>query len=398
MRILMMHNFYQSPGGGEDQSFRQEVALLRTHGHDVVEYTVSNDDVKPLGPARTAWHLLRHAAWSAPQAERVGRLVRDVRPDIAHVQNFWFMLTPSVHHACRTAGVPVVQHLRNYRLGCLNGNCLRRGAACELCIGRRPWRGILYRCYRLSVVSSWTVYRMVMLNRRRGTWRDDVDAFICLTRQSRERMIRIGLAPEKIHLRANFVHEPPPAGSRANDAALFVGRISPEKGFDVLTAAWRSLPHPRPPLRVCGSSLEEFGQAQREAFRRDGIEMLGHMPRERVMRELQNCRFVVMPTVCFENMPRVIVEAFAAGTPVIGSRIGAVAEMIEDGRTGYLFEAGNARDLADRIARALAQPDEVARMGRQARLEFEAKYSPDRAHESLLTIYTGVLASRARQV
>lgn len=387
MRILMFHSYYQQPGGGEDVSFAQEVALLRSHGDEVLTFTRSNDAIANFGRINALKYLFLDAPWSQRRYDEARISIQEVRPDIAHVQNFWFMLSPSVHAACHSEGVAVVQHLRNYRLGCLNGLLLHRGRVCMDCLGRRPWRGLLRRCYHDSLVRSWIIYHMLMVNRRRSTWQKDVDRFICLTRQSRDLFVRLGVARNRLTIRPNFVTDPgwlpsrPPGGS-----AVYVGRLGREKGFEVLVSGWKQLCQRPTTLKVFGGQGDVVARL-RSRMASYGIEMGGHVSEEEVLRQMKLAVFLVMPTLCNENMPRVIVEAFACGTPVIGSNHGAVAEMIEHGRTGLLFAPGNPLDLAEQMRCAFSNPEKLVEMGRQARREYEAKYGCTRAYTVLRDIY-----------
>lgn len=393
----MLHNFYQAPGGGEDVSFFQEVNLLRSHGHEVFTFTASNDDIRKLGRLQAVNHLVLNSAWSRRQFNAVQKMVRHVQPDIAHVQNFWYMLSPSVHAACHSEGIPVVQHLRNFRLGCLNGLLFRRGKICDRCVGRSPWFGLVFRCYRNSFFASIAVYRMITANRRLRTWNTCVQRFICLTKQSRSVFLKIGLPENKLSLRSNFLPDPgfPPEPS-GNPVALFVGRLSPEKGFDVLVNAWKRIASPGLVLRVCGGQTDVIARLKKQLDAHD-IDFLGHVSQEEVIRQLKSAHFLVMPTSWYENMPRVVVEAFACGRPVIGSNLGALAEMVDHNRTGLLFEPRNPADLAKNLAFAISQPYEISRMSREARREYEARYSPEKAYNSLMSIYEQVLKnSRSR--
>lgn len=383
----MLHSFYQHPGGGEDVSFDQEVALLRSHGDEVFTLTKSNDGISDFSNLKALKYLLWDAAWSRKRYEEVRLSIQKLRPDIAHVQNFWFMLSPSVHGACHSEGVAVVQHLRNYRLGCLNGLLLYRGQVCKDCLGRRPWRGLLRRCYHDSLLRSWIVYHMIMLNRRRRTWQKQVVRFICLTQQSRDLFVRSGLPRDQLIVRPNFVSDPGWKTNRSPDGSvLYVGRLSQEKGFEVLVSAWKMLSQRPVRLKVCGGQ-EDIIRRLRNQLTPYEIELAGHVSGEEVVKEMKLCRFLVMPTLCNENMPRVVVEAFACGTPVVGSDLGAVAEMIEHGRTGLLFKPGDPLDLAQKMSFAFSQPEKLATMGCEARREYEAKYSPEQAYVSLIDIY-----------
>ena len=126
-----------------------------------------------------------------------------------------------------------------------------------------------------------------------------------------------------------------------------------------------------------------------------GVTRLGNQPGGSVRAEMSHARALVVPSICYENFPRTIAEAFACGLPVIASRIGALADIVTDGQTGLLFEPGNARDLADKMTWALAHPDEMAVMGRKARAQYEAQFSAQVNYRRLMEIYGEAMALAA---
>src|ERR1700681_2638498 len=186
MRVLVLHNRYRQYGG-EDRVVAAEVAMLRAHGVDVVLHETDN--------TAGLIQLARHSAWSASSFDDVEKLCREVRPDVAHVHNFWATLTPSVHAACHAAGVPTVQTLHNYRLFCVNAVLLRNGSICTDCVGKTPWRGVVRRCYNHSAMASAAVANMIVQNRRCSTW-DDVDAFIAPSEHARSMFVSAGIPEE----------------------------------------------------------------------------------------------------------------------------------------------------------------------------------------------------------
>src|SRR5439155_5507214 len=211
MRVLMLHNRYRQQGG-EDVVAQAEARLLRARGVEVRELTLDND-VTPDHLLQETFRMARNSAWSKSSYEYVRNVCEEFRPDVAHVHNFWMRLSPSVHVACRSAGVPTVQTLHNFRLLCTNGQFNRSGFTCEDCLGKIPWRGIVRRCYRESFVASAAVARMIVSNRIRGTWDSYVDAFVALSQHSRSRFVAGGLPAERMFVKPNFIEDPGPACS-----------------------------------------------------------------------------------------------------------------------------------------------------------------------------------------
>ena len=381
MRVLMLHNRYREPGG-EDVSYAADAALLEARGHEVIRVEASNEELARMaGP-----HAFLRAVWSVEAARRVAGLIARHRPHVMHVQNFFAMFSPSVHAAAARRGVPVVQTLRNYRLLCPQARFLRDGRICELCMGRRlAWPAVRYACCGGSRGHSAAVTTMLAVHRMRGTWRRDVARFIALTDFSREKFIEGGFPAERIRVRPNFVDPDPGAGPAERRGIVFVGMLHPWKGAHVLLEAWRAAATDEP-LTLIGDGPEE---ARLRAMAADlpGVRFAGRLERPAVTAALQRARALVFPSIWYETFGRAIVEAFACGTPVIASRLGAAGDLVRDGETGLHFEAGEAEALAAVLRRALADPTALQRMGANARAEYERTYNPDAAYARLMEIY-----------
>jgi len=379
MKILVAHNAYRERGG-EDAVVDAEVALLRAFGHEVVEYRRDNAAIA----AASRFGLLRQTFWSHAAATEIGELIRRASPHVIHCHNTFPLLSPAIYWAAAKAGVPVVQTLHNFRLLCAQAMLLRDGKVCEDCVGKLPWRGVTRKCYRDSAAQSAVLVGMLGLHRAIGSYRDKVTRYIALSQFSKRKLIEGGLPAQKVLVKPNFVaaatmHDGPRHG------ALFVGRLSPEKGLSVLTAALESLPGVT--VNVIGTgplrpTLESNAQ----------IRLIGQCSEEAVQARMREADFLVMPSICYEQFPRTLVEAFGCALPVIASRLGPLAELIEHGRTGLLFEPGSARDLAQTISFAKANLSLMRKLGRAARAEYEAKYTPERNHQQLVEVYAEAIA------
>jgi glycosyltransferase involved in cell wall biosynthesis len=310
------------------------------------------------------------------------------KPHVAHFHNTFPLISPAAYYTCRAAGIPVVQTLHNYRLLCLGSNLCRAGRSCELCLGRRvPWRGVLHRCYHRSVMHSAVVASMLGLHRWLGTWTHQVDLFVALSEFAREKFIQGGLPGHKVVVKSNFVEPDPGVGSGAGGYAMFAGRLSSEKGVETLLRAWRRLPHI--PLLVAGDG-PLLGLASRLAASMadaGAVRVLGRCSRAKLFALMKAARFLVFPSQCYENFPLVIAEAFACGIPVIAAGLGAATEIVEQGRTGLLVAPGEATNLAEAADALWSSPSTCRRMGREARAEYEAKYSAQRNYSRLQEIY-----------
>jgi len=388
-RVLLVHNAYQHRGG-EDTVVESELALLRAHGHVVEAYTRSNDDVGGM----SSLALVRQTLWSSRTMREIGVLIDRFRPDVIHAHNTFPLISPSLYWVAARAGVPVVQTLHNFRLMCLNALFLREGKVCEDCMGRLPWRGVARACYRGSRPASAVLAGMLTLHRGLGTYRNKVARYIALNGFCRDKFIEGGLPAERVVVKPNFVDwdegrllpGPSPEGEGEKQGLLFVGRLSVEKGIRTLAQAMQRLPGTT--LRVAGDGPEA---ACLDGV--PGIVHLGSLTSEAVRGEMKRALALVVPSIWYETFGMVAIEAFASATPVIASRIGSLAALVREGHTGLLFEPGNARDLADKLAWALAHPDEMAAMGRNARARYETEFSPKVNYRRLMEIYGEAIAT-----
>jgi len=384
LKILLAHNAYQQRGG-EDAVVEAEAALLRSRGHEVLEYRRHNDELAAMGRAQAALGTL----WSTRTRAELRALLRAERPDVLHVHNTFPLISPSLYWAAADCGVPVVQTLHNFRLLCPQAMLLREGRVCESCVGRLPLAGVVHGCYRGSRAQTGVLAGMLVLHRALGTWVQKVHRYIALNEFCRAKFIEGGLPAERIAVKANFVDMPPPPPAGARAGLLYVGRLAPEKGIDVLVRAAGGLPAGS--LRVAGSGPEQALLAGPAA-----VHALGALAGAQVVSEMQRAVALVFPSIWFETFGLVVIEAFACGTPVIASRIGGVPDLVEDGVTGLLVTPGDAADLALKMQWALDHPERMAAMGRAARGVYEARYTADINHGQLLAIYRDAIAEQAR--
>ncbi len=386
MRILSIHNQYQIRGG-EDESCAAEEQLLQAQGHQIDVYQEHNNRIAALNPLQTAMKTV----WSREAYQIVKRRLSNSHYDLIQVQNFFPLISPSVYYAAKVTGVPVVQTLRNYRLLCPNALFFRDGHVCEDCLGKSvPYPGIIHSCYRDSKGASGAVATMLTLHRALGTWNRMVDLYITLTHFARDKLIEGGLPPQKIVVKPNFVAPDPGVGTGSGGYALYVGRLSVEKGLDTLLSAWEML-EGKLPLKIVGDG-PLASQVAEAAKGLSQVEWLGRKPLTQVHQLMGEAKVLIFPSQWYETFGRVAVEAFAKGTPVIAARIGAIAELVDHGRTGLYFKPGDAADLAAQVAWILNHPQKLHQMRQQARLEFEAKYTAGTNYQRLMEIYTSVAA------
>jgi glycosyltransferase involved in cell wall biosynthesis len=387
MKILIAHNYYKL-AGGEDQCVAAEIAMLRANGHQVNQYFLTNDTIDAMGHLKLASRTI----WSRSALLEMRRLVRLHRPQLVHFHNTLPLMSPAAYYAARAEGVSVVQTLHNFRLLCLNSLLFREGKPCEDCVGKVvPWRGVARSCYRDSRAASAAVAAMLVTHRLLGTWSNAVNAYIALSEFSRLKFVAGGLPAEKITVKPNFVYPDPRAGAGNGGYALYVGRLSAEKGVETLLRAWEGIGQALP-LKIAGEG--PLAPAVREAAARNtGIEWLHGVSHEKVYDLIGAAAVLVLPSQCYENAPRVAVEAFAKGTPVVASRLGAMADFVEDGCNGLHVRPGDPEDLAAKIRSLLSDPSALKSMRAAARKMFEQNFTADANHGSLMAIYARAMES-----
>lgn len=374
MRVLVVHNRYQQHGG-EDSVVQSEVDLLRKHGHDVELYQRSNDEIGHMSSLAAA----RDTFWSRTTQHQLTPLLRRFQPELVHCHNTFPLISPSVYWTTMAARIPTVQTLHNFRLMCLNALFLREQKVCEDCKGHAPWRGVVRRCYRGSLPASAALASMLLLHRSLGTFDTKVTRYIALNDFCRRKFIEGGLPADRISIKPNFASIDAPSTARREGIA-FVGRLAIEKGLDTLLQVMRRLGDLR--LTVAGTG-PQAGLLQGLP----NVAPLGHQSGTEVRALMAGAAVLVVPSICYEAFGLVAIEAFACATPVVASRIGALADLVQDGVTGLLFEPGNAADLEAKLRWAVSNPEQMRQMGKKARQQYEQRYAPERNHGMLMDIY-----------
>ena len=382
MRILMLHNRYLQHGG-EDVTVEEQAALLRSYGHEVTLLLWDNQTIAQQSLWRTAVETL----WSSTAHRLVKEHLASHAYDVVHIHNFFPLASPAVHYAAQSRGIPVIQTLHNYRLMCLNGLFLRAGEPCETCLRRSwPWPGVIHRCYRNSLPGSVVVAAMLATHRVLKTWQRQVDLFVALSQFARKKFLQAGLPPSRLKVLPHFVYPDPGTDKtpQERECVLFIGRLEKAKGIDVLLTAWQAL-QSQIPLCVIGDG--PLASTVRAAEKKAHVRWLGWRPREEVIAYLQRAHLLVVPSRAYETFGRVVVEAFAAGTPVLVSNHGALAELVTPEKTGWHFPSANSAALAERLRQALHDPTALRRMGETARRVYETHYTARQGYMRLMEAY-----------
>lgn len=387
MRILLAHDHYRSSApSGEDAVFRNERTLLERKGHAVIPFERFNDDIDENGLAKRI-RLALEGAWSQRTYDDLSTLLRRARPDLAHFHNTFPLISPSAYAACRDSGVPVVQTLHNYRLVCAGALLTRDGKPCEDCLGTTLLPALRHRCYRGSVSATAAVVWMLARNRARGVYRTLVDRYIALTKFAASRFVAGGLPSARIEVKANFLPDAPDVGPGDGGYAIYVGRLSEEKGVRTLLDAWRSLD--AFPLKIVGDGPLRHELEMRARDASVAVDFLGFRSHDGVLDALRRATFAIVPSECYEGFPMVALEAYACGTPIVASRLGSLDEIVVEGRSGVKFAPGNATDLASEVEALLADRQALHAMRATTRALFDEQYTADANYATLLDIYEG---------
>jgi glycosyltransferase involved in cell wall biosynthesis len=416
-KIVLINKFYYLRGGTE--RYCLDVSrLLRQNGHTVIPFSMAHernldseyaryfvDEIsleratgrrRPLANLRAAGR----AIYSPQARHRLAQLIDDERPDLAYLHNIHHQISLSILPLLKEKGIPIVWRLHDYSLFCPNSLFYSQGSVCELCGGGRYHHIVRRRCRRGSRAASLVACLGSYLDR----WlrlAGHVDLFIAPSRFLRDKMVQHGLDAQRLVVQPNFIPPdlvdpaPSPAspGEEAADGEgylLYFGRLSAEKGVGTLIQAVARLPDRDLVIAGDGPRRRDLeGLASRLAGRR--IRFTGHQAPEALRATLRRAGLVIVPSEWYENCPYTILEAFAAGKPVVASRIGGIAELVQHGQDGLLFEAGNAGEMADCIG-ALADDGGLRRrLGRSAREKVEALYRPRTHYAGLMKILGGLV-------
>lgn len=394
INILILHNRYQY-SGGEDSSTLAEIDVLSQFGHQVTLLEKHNDEIKEYSSLEKL-NLFFRTAWNPQEYSKLRSRLQEIQPDLLHVQNFFPLFSPSIHSAAKSLNIPTFQHLRNFRLGCLNSYLFRNGKICEACVGKNAWQGVVYRCYRNSLPASFSVWNMLTYNRWRKTWEREVDAFITPSQFAAQKLIEIGIPQSRLYIKPNVT--PDPLANQAmpsfpdRPTFLYVGRLSPEKGLIILLKAWEKLAQSEWELNIIGDGQQ---RAELEQLVRDraltNVHFFGYQPKDQVIEAIKQSTAIVVPSQWYETFGRVVIEAFACGRPALISNLGALAELVQDNETGFLIPHHAMQSWVETLRWSGNHLMQMEKMGKKARQVYQQKYTPEINYQQMMNIYQTIL-------
>ena len=378
-RILMVHNYYQIPGG-EDTVVANEKRMLEEHGHVVILYSRHNSEIKQMSKLQKLG--LPFTTIFNPRTYReIKSLIKQNQIDIVHVHNTLNLVSPAVYYAALKCGVPVVQTVHNFRLLCPGATFYRDGHICEDCVEHGLWCAVKHKCYRGSRMQTLACVISTAIHRMTGVY--GKINYICLTEFNKEKLLKLKqITPDRVFVKPNFVEstgEIIPDWQRKNQF-IFAGRLDKLKGIDVLLEAWKLMGENAPKLIVCGTGPMEEWCNEFIACNKVNVELKGFVSNSEVRKLIANSRALILPTQWYEGFPMSIVEAFSVGTHVICSDLGNVGSIVEEGVTGYKFSPDSPKSIVEAVVRCKCLVDDIS-------TEFEGKYQAEKNYGILTSIY-----------
>jgi glycosyltransferase involved in cell wall biosynthesis len=383
LKILLIHTHYQLQGG-EDAVVEQELEFLKQH-HDVEILRFQN---------RSGWKGALQfliSIWNIDAAKKSSKKVRDFQPDIVHVHNWHFAMGPLAFRVINRMGIPLVHTVHNFRLLCPSAILLNEGKLFTKSLKEPfPWSAVRNKVYRSSVAQTFWLGLVVWFHKKIGTWKK-IDSFVCLTPFAVDlfQQSNFGVSKEQFSIKPNFTRIPEISQSiKRGEHFLFIGRLSEEKGIDILLHAFKELPFS---LKIAGDGplKEQVVNATKEW---SNISYLGNLSNNKVIEELRKAQALIFPSVCYETFGLVNIEAFVNHTPVIASNIGAPQSLIRDGYSGFLFEPGKAGHLMEVIFKFnTLSAIEKEKMGANAFESYQSNYTPELQEHYFESIYNQVL-------
>jgi glycosyltransferase involved in cell wall biosynthesis len=384
VKVLQIYNEQRSRFGGEPTVIEATMRVLEQNGHEVrlvmkSSRVLENSILKQISAFWGGVYNIR-------AYREMRRLIEKDHPEVVHVHSVYPMFSPSILVACRRRNVPVVMTVHSHNLTCPTWYHLYKGSVCEDCVGGHEYRCVIKNC-RKNILESAAYALRSSVARNLRLFHDNVSVLIALTPFAKAKLLQAGFREDQIAVVPNpaYVKEPA-ADPSAGEYVAFAGRISPEKGIDTLLAAAAQMPHVA--FKVAGDG-PVFSEMKAKAPR--NVEFVGQLRPDQLNQFYKRSRMLVVPSVWFEQFPMVVLEAMGRALPVIGSRIGGLPEIIEDGLTGSTFEPGNPQDLARQVRLLWDDPQLCHRMGIAGRQKVLREYTEDAYFHNLMVVYQAAI-------
>lgn len=385
--ILIVHNYYQIPGG-EDTVVANEKKMLEEHGHKVVLYSRNNSELKTMSKLQKL--MLPVTTVFNPRTYRdIKKLVKSEQIDIVHVHNTLNLISPAVYYAALAMKVPVVQTIHNFRFLCPGATFYRDGHICEDCVTKGLMCAVKHSCYRdsklqtLACVISTKIHRMTRIYGKIN--------YICLTKFNKEKLRQLKqIKDDKIFIKPNFGEfstDKIISYDKRENQFIFAGRMDKLKGIDILFEAWRQMGATASKLIVCGTGpMEVWCKKFLNDHPNCNIEMKGFVSNKETRKLIANSKALILPTQWYEGFPMTIVEAFSVGTPVICSDIGNAGNLVEEGITGAKFQ----HDSIDMLVQSIMRLKEFKGIYQTTFQQYKKLYTESSNYISLIKIYCSV--------
>jgi glycosyltransferase involved in cell wall biosynthesis len=392
LKILLAHCFFQQ-FGGQDSVALSEREMLEAHGHQVIPYLRHNDEIRSFGTLEKVT-FLGDTIYSRRTVREVQALVASSRPDVAYIHNVYPLISPAIYHCLHALGIPIVQCVHDFRPLCANGLFYRQHQCCELCKGGNHLHGFVNKCYKDSYFLSGLYSATLFANREAGMMKK-ISAYLCLNQFYQDKLLEVGVPAGKVYVRPNSIDafvSAPSAPAESPAYALFLGRLSPEKGLWTLVHAFETIPSAQ--LKIVGTGpmeAELAGYIREKGLQ--NIKMMGFRAGNEKSEFLRGALFSIIPSEWHENFPVVALESFAAAKPIVAARMGGLPSIVADGETGLLFTAGDSAELGSKASYMFANPLEALRMGSRASELAQTKYSREASYRNLMEVFQKVMAA-----
>ncbi len=411
MASIIIANYRYFIAGGPEKYLFNVKDILEKNGHKTLPFSVKYSSNEPsaydqyfvsprdregrvyyrdISPSFSSTaNMIKKAFYSLEAKKNIIRLIRNENADSVYILNFINSLSPSIIDGAKSQGKRVVIRLSDFFLACARYDFLYRGNICEKCLNGCLFNAVFKKCVHESLPASLIRVLSMYFHRILGVYKR-VDCFISPSGFLRDKMIESGIKPEKIHHLPTFIDSSViKPDYKYSNYILYFGRLTRHKGIETLINSARHIKDRSLMIYIAGDASGAYAQGLQELCSKreiNNVKFLGFLRDEKLREAVSGARFTVFPCLWYENMPNALLEAFAHGKCAVGSNIGSIPEIIDDGQNGLLFEPGDETDLADKISFLNSRPDLISEYSRNARLKTEQEYNPETHYSRLIKL------------